>query len=174
MFSVAHDAKTNASRVVKEFKVESDRAEHRIRLQDESLIPATSSTLYCGGFYERDTRSNSSHPAFPSFREITQFARSCGIVANPSQDTPTSRTYRRDTRYTNRKIVALPRIGSPRVGGFAVKVSQLSRPKSSRNYLPSPMSRYRHSCGKNARISARRWLATLNWRGKKFKSTLRS
>jgi hypothetical protein len=80
------------------------------------------STLAVGGFNERHARSNISQPALLSFREVPRFARGGSLAADPSENTSTPRSQRRDTRYADRKIVALPRIRSRRVGTFAVKV----------------------------------------------------
>src|SRR5258708_6486472 len=86
------------------------------------------STLAAGDFYERDARSNASQPAVPAFREVSRFARGGSLAADPPENTSTARPQGRDTRHAHRKIMALPHIGSRRVGRLAVKVRQLSVP----------------------------------------------
>src|SRR5208282_6927502 len=84
------------------------------------------STLAAGGFYARDPRSKASQPAVPSFRAVPRFARGGSLAADPPENSSTARPQGRDTRYADRKIMALPRIRSRRVGTFAVKSGQLA------------------------------------------------
>lgn len=87
---------------------------------------------------------------FPQFERFPRFARGGGLAADPPENTSTSRPQGRDTRYADRKIVALPHIRSRRVGAFAVKVKQYTvvqpfanelhrcepNPSNTRQYLP--------------------------------------
>ena len=127
MFSSAHDAKTNASRVVNGLEICRTKSDAKADLQTTRRFqPGLDSR--CRRFYERDARSNASQPAGPSFREVSRFARGGSLAADPPENTSTTRPQGRDTRYEDRKIMALSHIRSRRVGAFEVKVSQLSVP----------------------------------------------